>query len=146
MRLIFVRGATLSSALICLGTVSAWSHVAIVTPDGRGIIDATFKHGVSRRSLASFASAYGDRWVQVDVPVGNPLAAHLWLQQQLGKPYDWSAYAGFLWPSRRWQDDGAWFCSELAAGALAAAGHAIPTDTWRITPGMLLANVRGALA
>ena len=43
------------------------------------------------------------------------------LEAQIGKPYDKLAIAAF--PFRRdWREDDSWFCSELAAAALEAAG------------------------
>ena len=44
-----------------------------------------------------------------------------WLDQQLGKPYDWLSIISFA-VGRNWRNDEAWFCSEIQARALELAG------------------------
>lgn len=134
MQLIFVRSNRPGSLAISASTWSAWSHVAVV--DGDQVIEATASHGVIRRSRASLLSAF-PRHLVVDVPTLDDRAGLAWARTQIGKPYDDSALIGFLMPWRRWDEADKWFCSELAAAALVAAGWPVPEQPYRVTPGML---------
>ena len=58
--------------------------------------------------------------------VPDAAAGVAWLDQQVGKPYDWrGALALAIKPGRDWAEDDCWFCYELAAGALKAAGRPV---------------------
>lgn len=60
------------------------------------------------------------------------------LGEQIGKPYDKTAIFAFVW-NRDWRERDSWFCSELAAAALEAAGliHHIFNDVNKVTPSAL---------
>ena len=58
----------------------------------------------------------------------------LFLKEQLGKKYDFSAALGIsLNPDRKWDDDSKWYCYELAAGCLSAAGRTDFTNISHVT-------------
>lgn len=58
------------------------------------------------------------------------------VRSQIGKPYDWTGFGGFVFRSRNWQEDDSWFCSELVAWAFEQGGSPLftPGISWRITP------------
>lgn len=141
MQLIFTKPTTLGAAGTCVLTWSAWSHVAIV--DGDHIIDSMKGEGVRRRTRASFDAAFPHQ-VVVEVPCADDAAGIAFALAQLGKGYDFSALWGFLLPGRDWDDADSWFCSELAAAALRAAGFTITGQPSRITPGRLRELTRSA--
>jgi hypothetical protein len=89
---------------------SPWSHVATIVP-GERVIDARWLHGVCERPLAeviAHASKHAEReWFVPDAPAG-----YAWLREQVGRPYDTAGVIG-LGLRREWQDEEAWFCSEL---------------------------------
>jgi uncharacterized protein YycO len=137
MRLIFSRRRTLSSALIRWFTWSRWSHVSVqvsdtLVIDSRALAGGVHYHPVERLLAESSAHEV------VDLPLPDEAAALAWLQEQIGRPYDWSAVLGVLWRSVRWDEPDAWFCSELVEGAIVAGGlsryRAPPA---RITPELL---------
>ena len=56
--------------------------------------------------------------------VPNAAAGIEWAAGQVGKGYDWGGAFGLgLAPYRDWSEDDKWYCYELAAGVLRAAGR-----------------------
>ena len=131
IRVIFCRRRNLGSLLLRTILWSQWSHCAII--DGDDVIEASFPHGVRRRPLQELideATHYEIVPFITEVPETVLAMARL----QLGKPYDWRGVIG-IEARRKWQDDDAWFCSELIAGAFALAGQPrFRAHAWRITP------------
>ncbi|MDG9783723.1 YiiX/YebB-like N1pC/P60 family cysteine hydrolase [Metapseudomonas otitidis] len=140
VQLLFTRRRHPFSGIIRAATWSSWSHVALV--DGSHVIEAVALQGVREvpRPLAvQNASAH----CVVDLPARNPGAIIDAARSQVGKPYDWSAIAG-LGLRRDWQEDDAWFCSELVAWAAAQAGEpwfrqealrrVTPQHLWMLAP------------
>ena len=135
MNLILCRNRTIGSALLRLATWSQWSHVAI-HDEGIGVVfDTTFAHGGCRAwPEADFRLRYPDR-EERELVVDNPPAARAWLLNQLGKPYDWSAIAGFVFRRDDWNKPDAWFCSEhFAAFFNEFVRPAFKVSLWRVTP------------
>lgn len=129
MKILFCKSNTLTSSLIRLATFSQWSHVGI-EHNGR-VIDATMTNGVAETDLSSFTARY-EKTRSIPAYV-NTRTAWRFLQNQIGKPYDWPAIAAL--PFREnWQKDDKWFCSELAAAAMMAGGRKFNIKTGRITP------------
>ena len=129
--LLFSTSGHPMSAAIRLGTWSDWSHVAII--DGDEVIEATAPAGVRRFPVVQ-AINHAKRGAIVELPCRDPQAVIAAAASQLGKPYDYTAIAG-LWLHRDWQEDDAWFCSELVAWAFAEAGTPLFREhAWRITP------------
>lgn len=129
-RVIFTRNHTPGSILLRTFLWSPWSHCAIV--DGEEVIEAAAFGGVRARPLADML-ADATKMAILTLP-GDPQAVIAAARSQIGKPYDWQGVAGIGF-RRRWQDDDAWFCSELVAWAFEAGGHPLfRTQPWRITP------------
>ena len=131
-RLLFSTSNSPFSALIRAATWSHWSHVAIV--DGETVIEATATAGVVRTPLWR-ALARSKHYALVDLPCADPLAAIAAAAGEIGKPYDYSAILG-LALRRDWQEDDAWFCSELVAWAFDVSGQPLIRAEMarRITP------------
>lgn len=79
----------------------------------------------------------------VEYEVPNKEAGLQFLKSQLGKGYDLKGAFGIaLTPDRNWEEDDKWFCYELAAATLKAAGrdefnnisHVNEVALWAIKP------------
>ncbi|MDX1755893.1 MAG: hypothetical protein R3175_07540 [Marinobacter sp.] len=131
VKLWFCRSNDIGGWLIRLLTWSQWNHVAI---EVNGYIYEAVTDGGVRRI---HARGYGDSWddaQSVRVPVDDLGAVLLFLQNQVGKPYDWRALPAipFRWT---WQHPHKWFCSELAAKALMVGGRDVTSEkAYRVTP------------
>lgn len=90
---------------------------------GDTIIEANMIHGV--REVARAVALKGQTIVvQTAYQVASREAGLAWARTQVGTPYDWPGAAGLgLTPGRDWGQDDKWFCYELAAGCLRAAGR-----------------------
>lgn len=136
----FSTTGSLFSATIRALSWSEFSHCAIV--DGDSIIEAHALHGVIRTPMSE-AVARNRRTVLVDLPCVDPQAVIDAAAGQIGKPYDWTAILG-LGLSRDWQNDDAWFCSELVAWSFDAGGSPLfrrgtarrvtPQHLWMLAP------------
>lgn len=130
MKIHFAAAHDKIGAMIKALTLSQFSHCAIEI-DGQ-FWEATFKKGVSVCDKADFRSRYPESEA-IEI-FGDEDAALTFLDAQLGAGYDFAALVAF--PLREsWQSSEKWFCSELVAGALVAAGSLkIDHDISRITP------------
>lgn len=102
-------------------------------------MDATFRHGGVRvRTLSELlAESSAVEWAEVEVP--DETAGMALLGAQLGKKYDWTALVGFVLRAN-WAKPSRWFCSELAAAVIQAAGRRLLREELsRVTPGLLWA-------
>ncbi len=133
VRLLFSTTGNPFSALIRAATWSRWSHVAIID-DGDMVIEAAALHGVRRVPFVDAINRAADAAL-VELPSPDPAAVIAAAASQIGKPYDYTAILG-LGLRRDWQQDDAWFCSELVAWAFDAAGHPLfrPDSLRRVTP------------
>lgn len=128
------------SWVIRAGSWSTWSHVAIVSGDS--VIEAVAIDGVSQRALAD-RKKQDPRWQLVDFACANPQGVIEAARSQIGKPYDYTGVLGIGF-HRNWQQDDAWFCSELVAWAFQQAGcplfrtgasrRVTPQDLWMLSP------------
>lgn len=125
--------------LIRLLTFSRWNHAAI---EVGGVVYESMTRGGVR---VTPASGYGSRWHRAEsiaLAVPDVPALQAFLNDQVGKPYDWMALVAL--PFREdWQSPHRWFCSELVAKALTVGGvrqfsvekHRItPRDLWILKP------------
>lgn len=119
LQLLFTTTHWPASWLIRAGTWSAWSHVALV--DGDQVIESVMGHGVRRVPLYS-AIRRASRHTLVSLQARNPALIVSAAAEQIGKPYDYTAILG-LGLHHDWQEDDAWFCSELVAWAFQQAGE-----------------------
>ncbi len=138
--LLFSTSGHPMSAAIRLGTWSDWSHVAII--DGDVVIEATAPAGVRRFPVVQ-AIDHARKAAIGDLPCRDPQAVIAAAAYQIGKPYDYTAIVGFGL-HRDWQEDDAWFCSELVAWAFQHAGDPLfraeclrrvtPQHLWMLAP------------
>lgn len=137
VQVVFTRSHAIGSLLLRTALWSPWSHCAIV--DGEEVIEAAAFGGVRVRPLADML-AHATKTAILTLP-GDPQAVIAAARSQIGKPYDWSGVLGFGF-RRRWQDDDAWFCSELVAWAFEVAGAPLfRTGYWRVTPQTIYAPI-----
>ena len=119
------------SSVIRWATWSPYSHVDLVLDDGR-LLGATARYGVSIRNPEPTLAC-----AQFQVP-GSVDAIEA-ARSQVDRPYDWAGILG--WGFRRnWQEQDAWFCSELIAWAFEQASCPLLRSdrSHRITPRDLL--------
>ena len=126
----FITETGFSSWAIRWFTWSDWSHVDFVLRDGR-FLGARLDGGVLIRPH-DYIKPSKFRYAYVEVP--DPRKVYGWATTQVGKPYDWTAIAGFL-PRINWHDPHRWFCSELVAAGFEQAGSPIvDRASFRVTP------------
>ena len=131
IRVIFTRRHHIGSIVLRAFLWSKWSHCALI--DGDEVIEAAAPDGVRVRPLADLM-AESSLYSIIAFPCRDPAAVIAVARAQVGAPYDWGGVVGIGF-RRRWQDDDAWFCSELIAYAFARAGSPlVRTDDWRVTP------------
>lgn len=132
VQLLYSRSRHISSAGIRLATWGEFSHVALV--DGAQVIEAVFAGGVRAGDLDA-AKERASRWALVEYDHTNPAGMIAAARSQIGKPYDKTGALG-LGLHRDWQEDDAWWCSELVPWAAAQAGELwfMPQAMHRITP------------
>ncbi len=71
--------------------------------------------------------------------VPDAAAGAAWVQSQVGKPYDFRGAFGLsLSPDRIWGAQDKWFCHELCAATVEAAGRKMFTDAGYVTDTVLL--------
>lgn len=138
--LLFSTSGHPMSAAIRVGTWSDWSHVAII--DGDEVIEATAPAGVRRFPVVRSIN-HAKRGAIVELPCRDPQAVIAAAASQIGKPYDYTAILG-LGLRRDWQEEDAWFCSELVAWAFQHAGEPLfraeclrrvtPQHLWMLAP------------
>ena len=109
---------------------------------GDAVYESVSGSGVIKRRPADFTKAW-DKISSVEVSVAEQLTLIRFLNDQVGKPYDWKATLAF--PFRgTWQDRSGWFCSELVYEALRVGGASLsdrlpanrvtPRDLWVALP------------
>jgi uncharacterized protein YycO len=100
-----------------------YNHTGFILPNGK-VVEAVDGEGViQRESIATISDNYS-KLVIYDLVVPNEAAGLRFIQEQLGKKYDRLAILGILL-QRNWQNDSAWYCSELLAAWYLHAGLAI---------------------
>lgn len=131
VHVIFSRRHHIGSLALRTFLWSAWSHCGIVAGDD--VIEAVMGKGVVITPLAEFQKQ-ASKWDIIKVPAADPAAVIDWARKQKGARYDISGVLGIA-VRRAWQNDDAWFCSELVAAAFHHGGTSLfRTDAWRITP------------
>lgn len=144
MKIKFTASLLPLSPLIRLWTWSKCSHCEFEFSDGM-IIVAAMEAG---RVIATKNRKY--RWEYVyEIPLSKKQEAKLraWAEDQLGKPYDYTALAPFnvLIPrsKKQWKDDSIWMCSEFCAYGLELVGYKFFADNFKkVKPSDLLNAVR----
>ena len=97
-----------------------YSHVGIEIVDEGRVVDATLLRGVSEHTLDDFLAGYGkSEALCYDIP--NPDRFLKFINEQIGKPYDYTAIAAFPF-ARDWERPHAWHCSELGVKSAVEGG------------------------
>jgi uncharacterized protein YycO len=114
------------SQLMAWFTHGRYSHVALISPDGSEVIEASGMgqpKGVRAMSMEIWASRHPGFALR---KIEHPFPDTVWqiATGQLGKGYDWNYLWGWLM-RRLWQDPEKWVCHELIAWACQQAGHPI---------------------
>lgn len=138
--LLFTRPPGLLGAAIRAFTWSRWSHVALI--DGYEAIEARAPDGVIVTETEQLLLR-DQVFELVELPCRNPEAVRAAAASQFGKPYDYTALLG-LALRRDWQEEDAWFCSELIAWAFEQSGEPLfrreclrrvtPQHLWMLGP------------
>lgn len=119
--------------LIKYFTWSDYSHVGFINEATGTVIDSRYSlHGVTEYPVAKLYQDY-PRLMIVELPFDGAGAFDM-AKSQLGKQYDLGAIFGMT-GRRDWQQEDAWFCSELVAWACKESGHKlIRKQSYRVTP------------
>jgi hypothetical protein len=104
----------ITSWLLRLWMWSKSSHSVIYDTEKHLVTHSTFfGKGVEQISADEFFSKYTIiKKTAIDIAPDDLPDARLWLAEQRGKRYDATALVGIAM-HRDWQEDSAWFCSEL---------------------------------
>jgi hypothetical protein len=130
----FAIRVAIPRSLFC---VAESSHCLIV--DGEYLIEASMTHG-TRRVKYSEAMKGLTVTALAEYEVPDAEAGLAWARTQVGSDYDFKGAFGLgLKPDREWAEDDKWFCYELAAATLQAAGRTSFRSVGHITGSMLLA-------
>ncbi len=136
------RGTSVISRLIKKQQRSVFSHASILFPDNTHYESREFR-GVLKhpRFTLTNKSEAVDQFVYADPLTAEEVARmRAFLDDQVGKPYDWWMVFGFVSRSDHEgpSSDGRYFCSELVAHAGAAAGDRrrllLRIDHWAFSP------------
>lgn len=145
----FVCDTAISSKIIAWFGAGNFSHVDVVMPDGQLLGARSDAIGGKPPGVQIRPAGYDNfaLKVQFTLPASQTEVAdcYAFLMKQIGKPYDFTAIAGFI-AGRDWRQQDSWICSELAAAALEAA-HILPAlyvPTNKITPDALALAVSAA--
>lgn len=142
IRLQFVQGPDISSRAIAWFSAGHFSHVdAVIEGQLLGArSDEVWGHdswiGPGVRLRPPDYAAWPKRVVmEIKTTPFQEMAYRRFLFKQIGKPYDKTAILAFVL-NRNWRESDAWFCSELQAAALEAAGvfPKLYVDANKITP------------
>lgn len=142
LELCYYHGKSFISKAIECFTWGEISHVAIRDPNEDCVWEAWQNGGVSK--VPSISTNHTER-TQVDiytVDVTDEQYKNIvaYLDEQVGKPYDFRGVASFML-RRNIGKEGAWFCSELALAAFLGAGvMLLRCPPFKATPTMLSYN------
>ena len=130
MKILFCTSNKIGARGIRLVTWSSFSHVCII--DGQDVIEAVWPK-VKVTPLGEVLNNHIHHAI-VDIP-SNDESVLVAARSQIGKKYDLTGMLG-LSLHRDWQDDSAWWCSELVAWALQQGGTKLFRDEvmHRVTP------------
>lgn len=126
----FSAGSDPISWLVQARTACRWSHVDFLIPETGQLLGALPGGGMQFRDKI----ARETRFAICEVPVAE---GWRYAMEQLNSPYDWLGVfcLGLPFPSRNWQDDKYWWCSEIVAASLLHAGCPIVNpEVFGVTP------------
>ncbi len=141
--IVYSNSSKILSKLIQIVTWSKWSHVAMLTEDGKNVIEAV-GHGVREIPLKDFVKDKR-RYTFQTYNVNSKSTVIEFARSQIGKKYDFSALFGIFF-KRDWEKNNRWFCSELVTASLQADksspfrndldGRITPSDLWKVNPSL----------
>lgn len=105
------------SNLICFVTWDKFSHVALVSPDMKTVIESTHGIGVRKLPFDVFQKMYRGAVELRVIPHPNPEQVWERAESQVGKPYDNNFIYGWVFRKGGWQNPGKWACAEIIAWA-----------------------------
>ena len=108
MKVVMLGNWAFSAAIIRLFTFSRWHHCGVLVGDY--VIEPRPWYGVKYTHIDSYKKR--GRWAIIDIPLDDEGEAIIWLQNQVGKPYDYKALFRMV-IHRDWEQDDKWYCSEL---------------------------------
>ena len=135
------RGVGLVSHLIQWQQRSDVSHVSIIDEDDMLIEAREWRGCVRARSLSQVQAESSSRFtvMYVEVPRSKYEAAMRFARAQLGKRYDYLSIIRFVTRHQcSRNDNGKWFCSELAFVVAKEAGVTLLQliEPWAVSPGL----------
>jgi len=132
------RGKSLMSRLIRWRTWSDISHTAAFLPDLATVIEAWGGGVVCRPWLVGHTPGTEINLYRVTCSKEQEQRFYRFLQDQLGKGYDFTGLLGFVSRSRV-EDKDRWFCSELIFAAARHAGIDLLAriEPYQVDPGTL---------
>lgn len=140
--LAFFNGSGVASKAIEWFSAGELSHVAAVMADGNYLDsrmdrEGAMGTGVQVRLLSVEGAAEAVRY-SIEASADEEEKFWDFLRAQIGKPYDVTGIVAFV-AGRDWHEQDSWFCSELQAAALEAAGVVNPlySPANKITPAAL---------
>lgn len=134
VRVLFSRSRLPGSYLIRWLTWSDWSHCALYDDTTDTVVEATWPGGVREVPLVDWILDKRE-WAYRDFAIWPREVIDI-ARTQVGKKYDWTGIFAFVL-QREWQDDRAWFCSELIGWAAMTLLPWRPELVHRVTPQML---------
>lgn len=130
----FVRGNSIPARSIQFFTWGYWNHVELYTKTG--YLGAQPEGGYIIRPY-SYTTFEREMFRGIELSPEKEAAFWKWQYAQIGKPYDWTAIFGLV-ARRDWQEDDAWFCSEVIAAGFEQVSESILNDYgkewYKITP------------
>lgn len=143
VNILFAEGHKPFSRLIMYVTWSRFSHVGMIDSSGEYVYEAEAFMGVVKTPISDFINRYKGRVVRVSYKCPRPEKAFAFIDEQLGKKYDYRGIFGFIFRTS-WQSKNSWFCSELLSKALEEGGNPLfredydsritPEDLWKVNP------------
>jgi uncharacterized protein YycO len=128
-------GSGFGPFLIRLGTRSPYSHVGFYDPDSDKTWESVTRPGVVVADGLNYPLSNTDIFI-VELTVEEKSRLIKFLNDQLGKPYDWTALTHIFNYRRDWTEDDSWFCSELVAAGMKKIGRPLLRKSCgRISPG-----------
>ena len=138
MKLILCRKKSIGSWVLRSYMGSRWSHAAIWDYELDIVYDTTLHQGGCKKHLSKDFFEHYPTYRVIDLDVKDLEAARKWLENELGKLYDWSALVGIFFRTSKLEDNDAAFCSEQATEFISEFDHPLFNElACRITPYML---------
>lgn len=138
------QGKSIISRIIRAFNWSVYSHVAWIDDNDFTVTEAWCRGGVTRVATPSCNHTPGtpvDLFIVPSETLEQTAIIRQFLNDQVGKKYDYAGILGFVFRIKRLHRKHKWFCSELVAEAYATAGLPLMhLPSFKIYPGMLASS------